>query len=298
MRVLVTGGSSLPGFRVVSEALRRGYEVVALYNRNPIPLEDPNLTKVRLDITNLQELERLLLESRPDAIVHVAALGDVDECERNKELAWKTNVAPTVLLSRYAARRSVFLEYLSTDFVFDGERGGYRELDTPNPVNYYGLTKLAGELACAPVGSVVRASSIYGFGPGRKNFAKLLLEKLGRGEPLKALVDQYTSPTQATLLARAMVEILERGLFGVFHVVGERMSRYEFALRVARALGLDESLVQRGYMEEMRWFAKRPRDSSLNAEATRKALKTEFFSTEKAMEVLKEEYRAEEVGGG
>jgi dTDP-4-dehydrorhamnose reductase len=135
----------------------------------------------------------------------------------------------------------------------------------------------------------VRASSIYGFGPGRTNFAKYLVEKLRAGEPVKALVDQYTSPTQASLLAKAVLEIVEEGMEGVFHVVGERMSRYEFAIRVAEALGLDKSLIQRAEMREMRWVARRPRDSSLNCEETRRRIKTDFHSTHVALKTLKEE---------
>jgi dTDP-4-dehydrorhamnose reductase len=126
-----------------------------------------------------------------------------------------------------------------------------------------------GEVAFASSGvryAIVRASSIYGSGPGRTNFAKFVVEKLRENVPIKALVDQYTTPTQATLLGRAIVEIVERELSGVFHVAGERMSRYDFAVKLAEALGLDASLISKARMEEMTWYAKRPRDPSLNSE--------------------------------
>ena len=187
---------------------------------------------------------------------------------------------------------NAYVVYLSTDYVFDGERGMYREDEPPNPVNYYGLTKLMGEVAvrsrCSRW-SVVRASSIYGLGPGRVNFAKFLVEKLSKGETVRALVDQYTSPSHAALLAEAIAELLERRAVGVFHVVGERMSRYEFALRMAEKLGFDKSLIQPAKMEEFKWLARRPRDSSLSCEQTRRKLSCDFYSTERALETLKKE---------
>ena len=285
----------MPGYRATLAALERGHEVVALHFSHDVPLEHPKLKKVKLDITNTLRLQDLVLKERPNAVIHAAALGDVDECERKRELAWRVNVASTIALAQAAEVVNAYLLYLSTDYVFDGERGIYNERDPPNPINYYGLTKLMGEVAvqarCSRW-SIVRASSIYGLGPGRTNFAKFLIEKLSRGERVRALVDQYTSPSQAALLAEAMMEVLERQMVGVFHVVGERMSRYEFALRVAKALGFDEGLISPARMEEFKWFARRPRDSSLACEETRSKLSCDFYSTESALKVLRAELEA------
>jgi dTDP-4-dehydrorhamnose reductase len=295
MKVLITGASSLPGYRAALAALQRGHEVVALHFSHDVPIEHPKLKKVKLDITDTVRLQDLVLKERPEAVIHAAALGDVDECERNRELAWRVNVASTIALAQAAEVVNAYMLYLSTDYVFDGERGMYSEREPPNPVNYYGLTKLMGEVAvqarCSRW-SVVRASSIYGLGPGRTNFAKFLVERLSRGERVRALVDQYTSPSQAALLAEAMMEIVERQMVGVLHVVGERMSRYEFALKVAKALGFDENLISPAKMEEFKWFARRPRDSSLAFEETRSKLSCSFYSTEKALETLKAEFEA------
>jgi len=292
MKVLITGASSLPGYRTTIEALKRRHEVIGLHHSHPIPIEDERLKKTSIDITRPGGLRRLILEEGPDVIIHMAALGDVDLCERDKALAWRTTVEPSVEVASAASKVGSFAVYLSTDYVFDGERGNYREDDVPSPVNYYGLVKLMGEIAflsSCPSCAIVRASSIYGFGPGRANFAKHLVKKLRAGEPVRALIDQYTSPTQASLLGRAVMEVAEGKLEGIFHVVGERMSRYEFAVKVAEALGLDKSLIQRAEMREMRWIAKRPRDSSLNCEETRRRIKTDFHSTHVALKVLKEE---------
>jgi len=300
MKALVTGASSLPGYRTVKAALDRGHQVVAVYMQNPIAMEEEKLERVRLDITDQVALPRLLAKEKPDIVLHMAALGDVDQCERDKVLAWKTNVQATVGLMSSLSHPPPFVLYLSTDYVFDGERGRYAESDPPNPVDYYGLTKLMGEVICnsgTPECAIVRASSIYGLGPGRRNFAKFLIDKLSVGETVKALTDQYTSPSQASTLAEAIVEIAEGKLKGIFHITGERMSRYEFAVRLAEKLGFDKSLVKQASMEDMKWYAKRPRDSSLVSEATRGVLRTDFHSTERAFDTLEKEYVSEKVGG-
>jgi dTDP-4-dehydrorhamnose reductase len=294
VKILITGASSLPGYRATLEALRREYEVVGLHYAHPIPIENEGLRKISLDLSQLNDLRGLIFKEKPDAVIHMAAIGDVDLCEKDKGLVWKTTVKPSIEIASITSRMDSFAIYLSTDYVFDGERGNYREDDVPNPVNYYGLTKLMGEIAfvsSCPSCAIVRASSIYGFGPGRTNFAKYLVEKLSRGEAVKALVDQYTSPTQATLLGKAVIEIAEERMEGIFHIVGERMNRYEFAIKIADALCLDKSLIQMAEMKEMNWLAKRPRDSSLNCDETRKRIKTNFYPTEAALKTLKEELR-------
>lgn len=292
MRILVTGASSLPGFRTVLEALNRGYNVLGLSWEHPIQVGHEKLIKEKIDIRNYEALKSVFEKFKPDVVVHMAALGNVDLCEKDKNLAWAINTLGSINIAKLSSKYSKFMVYLSTDYVFDGEQGNYKEMEAPNPVNYYGLSKLTGEgpslsadIPCA----VVRSSSIYGFGPGRENFAKFLFTNLSKNNPVKALVDQYTSPTESTLLGRAIMEIVERELSGIFHVVGERMSRFDFALKVADTLCLDKSLILGSKMSEMNWYAKRPKDSSLNCEETRKILKTNFFSTENALRTLKEE---------
>jgi len=292
MRVLITGASSLPGYRTALIMLKRGHEVIGTCFSHEIPINHERMVKVKVDIRNREALETLFKEHEPDVVVHMAAYGDVDGCEKNKSLAWSVNVLGAVNIVNMTRKHSEYMLYLSTDYVFDGQRGMYNERDPPCPLNYYGLTKMCGEVAVLSSGvksSIVRASSIYGFGPGRKNFAKFLMEKLRAGEKVRALVDQFTTPTQASLLAEAVAEIIERKLTGIFHIVGEKMSRYEFAIRVAEALGLDRSLIDEARMKDFSWLAPRPRDASLSCEFTKKVLKTDFYSIEKAMTTLKRE---------
>lgn len=294
VRVLVTGASGLLGSKLVAELVSRGYEVVAIHNRNPVMLEHEKLVKIKLDITNRTLLEDLILRARPDVIIHCAAYTDVDGCERDKEWAWRVNVEATRSIVRAARVVRSYLIYVSTDYVFDGEKGMYREDDIPNPVNYYGLTKLIGEelvRASDLLYTIVRPSAIYGVGGSKKSFAEYVAEKLSRGERVRALVDQFVSPTHNTLLAKTIVEIVEMRPMGTIHVAGERMSRYEFAIRIAKALGLPTELIEGARMEEMRhWIAKRPRDSSLDTSKARALFRTRFFDTDLALDLFKREW--------
>ncbi|MCC6058543.1 MAG: SDR family oxidoreductase, partial [Desulfurococcaceae archaeon] len=229
MRILVTGGSSTPGFRIVEEFAKAGYKVFAQYNEHEIPNMN-NVAKVKADFRDLEKVTQLVKETKPDIVIHTVAIGDVDRCEVDKELAWRVNVEATLALVKEASKINAYFLYLSTDYVFDGERGLYREDDVPNPVNYYGFTKLVAEnIVRSGLNryAVIRTSHIYGFGMGRKNFARVVVESLSQGQKVRALVDQWLSPTLNTLLAKAIREIIEKDYTGVIHIAGERISRYD-----------------------------------------------------------------------
>lgn len=293
-RVLVTGSGGLLGSKLVPLLASRGYEVVAVYREHPPPGAG-GVKPVKLDITDWVRLEDLILKTRPDVVVHAAAYTDVDGCERDRARAWRVNVEATRSIVRASRVVNAHLVYVSTDYVFDGEKGLYREGDTPSPVNYYGLTKLVAEelvRSSELLYTVVRPSAIYGVGGSKKSFAEYVAEKLSRGERVRALVDQYVSPTYNGLLAEALVEIVELRPLGVLHVAGPRMSRLEFARRVAEALGLPVELVEPASMGELaaRWLAKRPRDSSLDTSRARNVLKTPFHDLDIALQCFREDW--------
>ena len=181
--------------------------------------------------------------------------------------------------------------YVSTDYVFDGERGMYREEDATNPVNHYGYTKLLGEKYCQDF-CIARTCVIYGAKPasGKVNFALWLINKFEKGESVRIVTDQYITPTLNINLVRMLLEIAERKLRGVFHLAGAtRVSRFEFAKEIARVFGLDDSLIIPSRMDEINWIAKRPRDSSLDVSKAAKYLNEKPYELKKALEVLKEE---------
>lgn len=290
MKVLVTGASGLLGKELIPELLSRGHEVIAVSNKRDIEVSHRKLRKYRVNISKSIAIENLIIRERPQVVVHAAAYTNVDGCETNKGVAWSVNVSGTRSVVRAARVVKAHLIYVSTDYVFDGMKGMYREDDIPNPVNYYGLTKLIAEVL---VGSsdllytIIRPSAIYGVGGSKKSFAEFVAEKLSKGEEVKALVDQYVSPTLNVLLAKAIAEAVELKPMGVLHVAGERMSRYEFAVKVAEALNLPKELVKEARMEDMKgWVAKRPKDTSLDTSRARYLLKTRFYDTTEAFKIF------------
>jgi len=300
VKVFVTGASSTPGFKIVVELAKSGYRIYAQYNSHEIPSMD-YVTKVKIDFINeMDKLVNMLNEVKPDAIIHTAALGDVDKCEIDKALAWKINVEATHAIAKMGGKLGSYIVYLSTDYVFDGEKGLYKEEDTPNPVNYYGLTKLVAEnivRSSTNNFSVVRTSHIYGFGMGRENFARYVIKALSQKQKVRALTDQWLSPTLNTLLAKAIVEIIERRYVGIIHVAGERTSRYEFAKAIAKKFGFDENLIEPISISEIRFVAKRPRDSSLDISKAKSIIKTDFYSLKNALNILYNEWLELRRGG-
>jgi len=287
MKIFVTGGSGLLGSKITEIALERGYDVYSGYCRHK-----PEFGKaVKFDLTDANSIVRAINDVKPDVIIHTAALTDVDRCEVEKDLAYKINVEGTKIIAEVARKFDSFLIYISTDYVFDGNEGLYKEEDETNPVNYYGYTKLLGEKYCQDF-CIARTCVIYGAKPasGKVNFALWLINKLEKGESVRIVTDQYITPTLNTNLAKMLLEIAERKITGIFHLAGAtRVSRFEFAKEIARVFGLDESLIIPSRMDEINWIAKRPRDSSLDASKAAKYLNEKPYDLRKALKVLKGE---------
>lgn len=273
------------GSKVAEIGLKKGYQVFTGYAHH-LPEQG---TAVKLDLMDSSSLVEAIKSSRPEAIIHTAALTDVDLCETNKEQAHRMNVLGTKTLAEAAREVGAFIVYTSTDYVFDGSRGMYKEEDAPDPVNYYGVSKLLGEPYCD---AVARTCVIYGSRPasGKVNFALWILERLGKGDSVKVVTDQYITPTLNTNLAMMVLELARRKLVGVYHLAGAtRISRYDFAVELAKAFGLDENLIIRSKMSEMRWAARRPADSSLDTSKAFRCLEAKPWSIEEALRTLKNE---------
>jgi len=193
---------------------------------------------------------------------------NVDLCEKEKELALRINAKATETLSKQAAKHSSFFVYVSTDYVFDGEKGMKRESDMPSPVDYYGYSKYQGELAVQDMASswcIARTSTPFGIHPTKKSFPVFVAENLRAKKEIPVVTDQYTSPTYVQNLSQMIIEISTRQILGVIHLAGStRISRYDMAALVAGKLGLEKNLLKPASMDTMNWIAKRPKDSSLD----------------------------------
>jgi dTDP-4-dehydrorhamnose reductase len=287
---MITGGSGLLGTRLCQIAARKSHKVFAGYSQHKPLYGMP----VQFNILDSKAEEQIIANTKPDAIVHAAAITDVDKCEREKKLAWKTNVEATTNLVCLCKKHDVFLVYVSTDYVFDGQKGMYRETDNPAPINYYGLTKLKAEEAAQTLDKycIARGSVIYGSTPatGKANFALWLLDKLRKKEEVKIITDQWNSPTLNVNMAQMILETLETKSVGIFHLAGAtRLSRYEFAQHLAETFDLDSKYIKPVTSKHIKWIAKRPKDTSLNVKKAEQTLTVKPLRILEALEKMKEE---------
>ncbi len=286
MKILVTGSTGLLGHQVVKLALDAGHEVLATYRAKPPAGGKP----IKLDLVELESIKQTIIKLKPDVIVHTAAYTDVDGCETNQELALKVNAEATKQIALAVDEIGAHLTYVSTDYIFDGKKGLCREDDEPNPISYYGYTKLEGEKYVRTRSKgwcIARASVIYGWGGTKKNFATWLINSLSEGVQVKVLMDQYVSPTLNTNLAEMLLEISGRRLTGVLHTAGaSRIARYDFAVELAKIFGHDPKLIKQAKMDEMTWAAKRPKDSSLDVSRCAELLKSKPLEVSEALRIM------------
>jgi dTDP-4-dehydrorhamnose reductase len=293
MKILVTGASGLLGSKVAELAFSEGYEVYSAYNQHTINYGSP----VKMDLTDLDSCRRVFENARPEAVVHSAALTYVDLCEVEKEKAWRINVYGTELIARLCKEFNCFMVFISTDYVFNGEKGLYSEEDQPDPINYYGYTKLKAEEAVRSILNdycIVRTSVIFGSKPaaGKINFALWVLESLKQKRRINVVIDQINSPTLNTNLAEAMLEILDRKLMGLYHIAGATpISRYDFACLLAEEFKLEKELIQPTTSDKINWVAKRPKNASLNVAKTQRSLKKKPLNIRDAIRILREELK-------
>ncbi len=289
-KLLVTGASGLLGNWIVPLAEKK-YEVTPT---DIIDSQLPNAAKA--DITDAKAIHRLFLELKPNVVIHTASETNVDRCDIERDRAWMINVIGTRNIADSCTETAAKLVYISTDYVFDGKKSLYTEDDSPNPIDFYGLTKLEGErqtIRRCKNSTVLRTSVLYGRHPTKQDFATWVINRLRQQQEITVVDDHFNTPTLAENLARMALEVAERDLRGVFHTSGcERISRYEFARKIAEKFDLNSSLIRPIKMKELdAWIAKRPRDSSLNTAKVQGLLGVAPLSINEGLNKLKEELK-------
>ncbi|TAL20629.1 SDR family oxidoreductase [Patescibacteria group bacterium] len=287
MKFLIIGATGLVGRHLLSVARRRGHETVGTFCSHP----EPGL--LALDITDPAAVATAVAAVRPEAILLAAAEPNVDFCEQNPEASRRVNVAGTNNVAAAAARLGVPLAYFSSDYIFDGAAGPYRETDTPNPISEYGRQKLQAErLIAAELSAylIIRTTGVYGAEPMGKNFVARLGQRLGAGETVRVPSDQYGNPTSASDLAECVVELLERSLYGVYNVSGpERLSRLDFAKIIAEELTLDPRLVQPVTTATLKQTARRPLQGGFILDKLRAAIGRDTLPPRAGLRAMRKE---------
>jgi dTDP-4-dehydrorhamnose reductase len=262
----ITGASGLLGANMMHSAAELGLEAIGICHRHVIQI--PGLEVTSLDLTDGPATRKFFLDVRPSVIVHCAAATNVDWCESHSDSAEAINVRASANLADIASTLNARLVYISTDAVFDGETGSYSEEDKPVPLNIYALTKLNGELETLtrnPSALIARVN-IFGWNAQDKySLAEWALKRLESGGRVPGFTDVFFTPILVNDLVRILFVMLEKELSGIYHVAGsEKLSKFEFASRLASAFGFDSTRIERCLVSQGSLKAARPLDISLN----------------------------------
>jgi dTDP-4-dehydrorhamnose reductase len=271
---LVTGATGLLGLNLSLLAARQGHAVTGLVNTR-------SLQGVSFDVRQVNLLDRdaalkTIEASRPEAIIHCAAIASINAAEQQPELAQQLNGEVPGWLAEAARRWSVPFVHISTDAVFNGETGNYTEEDATDPLSVYARAKLAGEQAvqAANPDAAIARTVFYGWSlSGRRSLAEFFFNQLTAGEQMKGFTDLQFCPLYVEDLAQALLEMIEKQLSGVYHVVGpDRLSKYDFGVRIAERFGLDPDLITPVSMNGLDRGAPRSLNLTLNTDKIEQAL--------------------------
>lgn len=265
MKILITGSNGLLGQKLVALLANKEGIMLLATSKGANRISNTNGYQYQsLDITNENEVAAIFNTFKPDTVINTAAMTNVDSCESLQKECWELNVTAVEYLIKYAEQHQAHLIHLSTDFVFDGENGPYKETDQANPLSYYGKSKLAAEKLVQQANtkwSIVRTIIVYGVAENmsRSNIVLWAKQALEKGDPLTIVDDQFRSPTLAEDLAMGCWLIAEKQATGIFHLSGKDvMSIIELVYRIADFYGYDKSNVQPIKSSSLNQAAKRP----------------------------------------
>ncbi len=301
-KVLVTGSNGLLGQTLVNLLLleQDRYQVFGIsrgVNRNP----QEGFEFISVDITDALLFEKTILEVAPAVLVHTAAMTNVDLCEHEQEACRALNIETIPVLVAVAKKTGMHVIHLSTDFVFDGAKGMYKETDSPNPLSYYGASKLKSEEILengAISHTIFRTILVYGKVQQmtRNNIVCWLLEVLKSGKQVQMVDDQYRAPTYVEDLAIACKKAMDIKAQGLFHFASNALlSVYEMAQQVAEVFGEDARLIQPISTKTLNQTASRPPKTGFNLEKIQRDLGISPTSFKEGLSRFKEKLSKEDI---
>jgi len=302
--ILVTGSNGLLGQKIVYKLLQRSdINLVAASKGENRLIEKKGYTYINLDISKFDEVSAVVEKFQPQVIINTAAMTNVDACETQKEECWATNVTAVenfvraIKLTINNQQSTIHFVHLSTDFVFDGEAGPYKEEDQPNPLSYYALSKYESEkvLQRSKISwAIIRTIIVYGIvdNMSRSNVVLWAKGALEKGQPIKVVDDQFRSPTLAEDLADACISAADKKAKGIYHVSGKDiMSILELVYRVADFWKLDKSNVQAIKSDTLNQAAKRPPRTGFILDKAYRELEYKPHSFEEGLKILDEQLK-------
>ncbi|MGZ5254513.1 MAG: SDR family oxidoreductase [Flavitalea sp.] len=291
MNIIVTGANGLLGQHLVTALVKFGYGMLAL-GKGECRIKEFTGKYLDLDITDGVAVRDVVVSHKPDLIIHAAAMTNVDQCEKDKQECYNVNVTATRFLVDAAKEVQSKIIYLSTDFVFDGMNGPYKEEDIMAPVNYYGSTKVAAEKAIMESElrwAIVRTVLVYGqtVEGTRTNIINWVKSSLEQGKHIKVVSDQYRTPTFVDDLVIGIMLLIEKNIDGIFHISGkEEMTPYDMAIETAKFLKLDESLIEKVDSSSFSQAGLRPAKTGFKIDKARNELGYEPRGFRETLEIM------------
>ena len=263
MKVLITGANGLLGQKLVDLLKQQGVDFLAT-SQGASRIVTPGINYHSLDIRDPEEVNTVIAEYKPSVVINTAAMTQVDQCETDRKKCWNLNVTAVAHLVEACDENGTHLVHLSTDFIFDGKNGPYREDDEPNPINFYGESKLAAErllVGSSIQWSIVRTILVYGTtqGPSRSNIILWVKSNLESGKSIQVVDDQFRTPTLVEDLAIGCYQVAKKSASGIYHISGKDMlTPYDMAILTAEHYSLDKSLINRTTSDVFKQPAARP----------------------------------------
>jgi dTDP-4-dehydrorhamnose reductase len=300
--ILVTGSNGLLGQKITERLLKTNqFNLIATSKgANRFPIKQ-GYTYAEMDILDPENVKSIVEKFQPDAIIHTAAMTNVDTCESEKELARQLNVESVKTLVSLCEQHNIQLIHLSTDFIFDGANGPYDEVAAPNPLSYYGITKLEAEdviKSSTCRWAILRTIIVYGIvsDMSRSNIVLWAKGALEKGSPINVVNDQWRMPTLAEDLADCCLLAVEKDARGVFNASGkDMMSISELVERVADFWHLDKSLISEISSESLNQTAKRPVKTGFILDKTISELGYKPHSFEEGLAVVDQQLKEREL---
>ncbi|KAA9356308.1 SDR family oxidoreductase [Larkinella humicola] len=292
-RILITGSNGLLGQKLV-DLLTQQPEVELIATArgaNRLPESDRYFYQP-MDITDRQQVLAVIGETKPDVVIHTAAMTNVDQCESEKDACWAQNVKAVEYLVEACRSNDSFLLHVSTDFIFDGAAGPYTEEAEANPISFYGWSKYAAEKAVIHSGirwAIARTVLVYGIAHdmSRSNIILWVKKSLEDGKTIKVVTDQWRTPTLAEDLALGCWLIAEQKAEGIYNISGKDfLNPYEMAIKTADYFNLDKSLITKADSSTFSQPAKRPPRTGFVLDKPRRVLGYEPKSFEEGIAVL------------
>ncbi len=296
MKIFITGSNGLLGQKLIDRITQQtSHQLIATSKgTNRHPLKEGYVYE-SLDITNQEKLAVSIAKHNPDVIIHTAAMTNVDQCETDREACISLNVDAVAHLIEIAEKNKIHIVHLSTDFIFDGMAGPYREEDEPNPLSFYGQSKWQAEellMKSKCSFAILRTIIVYGVAAemSRSNIVLWAKSALEKGEEIKVVNDQYRMPTLAEDLAAACLSAAEKKAQGVYHVSGKDfMSVLGMVERIADFFALDKSRIQTISSSSLNQAAKRPPRTGFVLDKAYRELDYQPHSFEEGLKLVSEQ---------